>query len=317
MYKLALTFLFYHLMKLLLTGAFRATDKQIRQISDMGFDVSFLQYENDELPLPACDVDCVVCNSLFLHHNIDDFANLKLIQLTSAGLDRIPIDKISKHGIALYNARGVYSIPMAEWALCKVLDVYKGTTFALNCQSRRLWDKNRKMRELSGKEVAVLGAGNVGSEVAVRFKAMGANVTGYDIAVFDTPAFNTVKHITEFKTEVADYDIIIITLPLTNDTIALIDKKILAVLREDAVIVNISRGGVIEEAGLVDILRQRTDVTAILDVFESEPLSYENELWTMPNVIISPHNSFVSDGNAERLFNLVCENLSNFANAQL
>ena len=101
-------------MNLLLTGAFSYTEDQKKKLSTLGFEVFFMQQETEELPLSVKEIDATVCNGLFLHHNIDEFENLKLVQLTSAGLDRVPVAKMQEREIILFNARGVYSIPMAE-----------------------------------------------------------------------------------------------------------------------------------------------------------------------------------------------------------
>ena len=101
-------------MNLLLTGCFKYTEVQKEKLASLGFRIYFVQQEKEALPLAAAEVDATVCNGLFLSHNIEDFTNLKFIQLTSAGFDRVPVDYIKAKGIALHNARGVYSVPMAE-----------------------------------------------------------------------------------------------------------------------------------------------------------------------------------------------------------
>ena len=100
-------------MNLLITGAWNCTQEQLAEITGMGHRIFFLQQENDPLPLPCKDVEGVICNSLFLHHPIEKFRNLRYIQLTSAGFDRVPMDYIREKNIKIYNSRDVYSIPMA------------------------------------------------------------------------------------------------------------------------------------------------------------------------------------------------------------
>lgn len=303
-------------MNLLITGAFGWKPEQIQALRDLGLNVFFLQQEKDLLPIDAKDVDVAVCNGLFLHHPLSEFANLKYIQLTSAGFDRVPMDEVKERGIAIHNARGVYSIPMAEWAICKVLDVYKGTAAAIDFQRSRQWVKNRKMREIAGKNVAVLGAGNVGGEVAKRFKAFGASVIGYDIALFDNPLFDEIHLIEDFIPEAERYDIVVITLPLTDQTRGMIGREILEHMKFDTVMVNIARGAIIDSDALTDVLGKRKDLTAILDVFDIEPLPAESPLWNMPNVVVSPHNSFVGDGNNDRMFKVIYSNLSDKLNGK-
>lgn len=296
-------------MNLLLTGAFNYKPGQIEVLRKLGLNIYFLQYENEQLPIPANDIDAIICNGLFLYHELSEFTNLKYIQLTSAGFDRVPLEAINAHGIVIKNARGVYSIPMAEWAVCKVLDVYKGSANMINCQRTHTWAKNRSMKEITGKRVAILGAGNVGSEVSRRFKAFSATVIGYDITIFENSAFDQIRPIQDFITEACNYDIIIVTLPLTPHTRGLIGYEILKNLKTDAVFVNIARGAIVDTDALIDVLGYRHDITAILDVFDTEPLLEDSPLWDIPNIIVSPHNSFVSDGNNARMFDAIITNL--------
>ena len=112
-------------MKLLMTGAFNCTTEQKVNIENLGCEIMFLQMENEPLSEDMFTAEAIICNSLFLHNDIDKFPNLKFIQLTSAGLDRVPVEKINEKGIVLKSARGVYSIPMAEWTVSGVIALYK------------------------------------------------------------------------------------------------------------------------------------------------------------------------------------------------
>ena len=121
-------------MELLVTGAWKYTEDQLNKIRNMGHSVTVLQDETDDMPIPYESIEGVICNSLFLHHDISKFTSLRYIQLSSAGLDRVPLDYIKKHSIELHNARGVYSIPMAEFAIWGVLQLYKQGSFHHNCK---------------------------------------------------------------------------------------------------------------------------------------------------------------------------------------
>ena len=300
-------------MNLLLTGCFDYTSEQLNAISSLGYHVFYMKSEKyDVLPLPYEDVNATVCNYLFTVKDFEDFKNLKFIQLTSAGLDRVPVDKIKSKGCKLYNARGVYSTPMAEWAVFRVLERYKKGWFFKGEQENKSWTKNRELKEVYGTKIAIIGAGSIGGEVAQRFKAFGAIVDGYDIHTNQTGGFDNMLLIDSFKQNVAQYDVVILTAPLLPSTKGIISKDILESLKEQAMIVNISRGGLIDEKSLAEVLSVRKDLFAALDVFEQEPLSIESPLWTLSNVAISPHNSFVSNGNNERMFNVIYSNLKDF-----
>lgn len=298
---------------LLLTGCFSYTEKQFNKIQSLGYDIHFMQQESEKLPTEASHIDATVCNGLFLSHPIDEFTHLKFIQLTSAGLDRVPVDVIEKRQIKLFNARGVYSIPMAEWAVFRILEYYKQGCFFRQGQVDKQWKKHRGLCEIAGNKVAVLGAGSVGTEVAKRLQAFDAEIVGFDINTTSQPSyFDFIEPISSLQEHIGDFDIIIITVPLLPSTYHLLSEDMLMKLKDGAVLVNIARGGLIDETFLCSFLQKRPDVFAALDVFESEPLDVSSPLWGLRNVAISPHNSFVSNGNSKRMFDVIYHNLKNF-----
>lgn len=299
-------------MNLLLTGCFNYTESQKEKLASLGCRIHFMQQEKDSLPLATAEVDATVCNGLFLSHNIEEFSRLKFIQLTSAGFDRVPVDYIKTKGIVLHNARGVYSVPMAEWALFRVLEHYKHGWFLKNEQEHHRWTKHRGLRELSGNRVAVVGAGNVGQEVAKRFGALGCHVTGFDIHTNNTPFFDKMALTTSLLERVGAYDVIVVTAPLLPSTRGLISFDVMKGMKENAMLVNIARGGLIDQEALIAVFNQRKDLFAALDVFETEPLEEDSPVWKMENIAISPHNSFVSDRNNERMFEVMYQHLKDF-----
>ena len=299
-------------MNLLLTGCFQYSEKQLELLCALGYRVYFMQQEKESLPLSASEVDATVCNGLFLSHNIENFSRLKFIQLTSVGFDRVPIEIIKQKGISLFNAKGVYSIPMAEWAVFRVLEHYKQGMFFAQEQQKHRWSKHRGLLEIYGKKAAVIGAGNVGQEVAKRFQIFGAETTGFDIHTNPTVGFDYMELTEKLLNIIQKFDIVVITAPLLPSTKGLISREVLSKLKENAVLVNIARGALIDEKALCEVLSIRKDLFAALDVFEQEPLPSDSMLWKLENVAISPHNSFVSDGNNERMFHVMYQNLKNF-----
>lgn len=294
-------------MNLLITGAWQQAADHISEI-EKKHKVQFLQYEKDALPCDPDWVEGVICNGLFLSHPIEQFTNLRYIQLTSAGYDRVPMDYVGERGIKIHNARGVYSIPVAEFAVACVLCLYKNLPFFLGNKSTHTWEKKRSIQELYGKKVCILGCGSVGTECAKRFEAMGCTVYGIDPVVREHKNFFCIYHTDDVKDVLHKSDIVVITLPLTNQTRHMFDKKMLAELPDGVMLVNTARGALVETSALIDQLRSGR-ICAVLDVFEEEPLPEDSPLWNMENVIITPHNSFVGDGNAARLWEVIKENL--------
>lgn len=295
-------------MNILITGAWAEAKEYIPEIEGMGHKVMFLQQEKDALPCNPDWAEGVICNGLFLSHPIDEFTGLRYIQLTSAGFDRVPMDYVKEKNIEIHNARGVYSIPMAEFAVAGVLQLYKGLDIFKRQQQKREWSKRRDLRELNGKKVLIAGCGSVGTECARRFAAFGCHVTGIDELTRKKEPFREILPPACLEEELGEADILVLTLPLTEETKGLIGEKQLQLMKPDALLVNISRGGVIDEKALVREMKRIGG--AVLDVFEEEPLPEESPLWAMENVIITPHNSFVGDGNRERLADLIMRNVS-------
>ena len=296
-------------MNILITGAWSDAKKQIGQIEAMGHCTAFLQNEADALPCDPAWVEGVICNGLFLHHPIETFPKLRFIQLTSAGLDRVPMDYVQSRGIEIHSARGVYSAPMAEFAVCGVLQVYKQAAFFRENRNKHLWEKRRDLRELTGKTVVIVGCGSVGTECARRFRAFGCRVIGVDLYPRRDASFDEILPLTALDATLPAADVLVLTVPLTDETRGLINAPRLAAIKSDAVLVNISRGAVVDEAALTVHLQTHHDFAAVLDVFEQEPLPETSPLWALPNVLLTPHNSFVGSENSARLLQTILSSL--------
>ena len=295
-------------MNFLITGAWQQAREYITQFEEQGHHVVFMQFEKDELPCEYDWVEGVICNGLFLTHPIEKFVNLKYIQLTSAGFDRVPMEYIQKREIRIYNARGVYSVPMAEFAIGGVLQLCKQSKFFYEKQKEHRWEKHRGIMELYGKTVCIVGCGSVGTECAKRFKAFGCRVVGVDKYIREDESYERMISLEKFEKILSEANVLVLTVPLTEETKYLLNGKKLALMKKGSVIVNIARGMIVEERALVKALSSNL-AGAVLDVFEEEPLKENHPLWEMENVILTPHNSFVGDGNAKRLADVILENL--------
>ena len=288
-------------MKLLITGAWNDGKNHIAELEAMGHTVVFLQQESGALPCPAEEIEGVICNGLFLYHSLENFTALRYIQLTSAGYDRVPLEKIRERGIDLHNAGDVYSIPMAEFAVGGVLQLYKRFGAFRENQKLCRWEKLRDLQEIAGKTVCIIGCGNVGQACAKRFAAFDARVVGITAHPREIDGFETIYGAGQMEDVLWESDIVVLTLPLTEETCHLINEHRLRAMKDTAVLVNISRGGVVDTQALIKALEEEWISGAVLDVFEEEPLPAGSALWRMENVILTPHNSFVGQGNAQRL----------------
>lgn len=283
-------------MNLLITGAWQGAQDHIAEIEAMGHQVRFLQWEKDEIVDPDW-VEGIICNGLFLYHALSSFPKLKYIQLTSAGFDRVDMDEVKRRKIEIHNARGVYSTPMAEFAVAGVLNLYKKLDEFHKQQERHEWKKIREIRELSGKRVVIVGCGDVGTECAKRFKALGCEIVGVNRTVREIDGFDRVESLESIDTEIENADIVVVCIGLSDETRGLVKAK---KMRPDAVLVNISRGGTVDLDG--------AECQMVLDVFDEEPLGASNPLWDKD--IITPHNSFAGEGNGKRLWKEIEKNLN-------
>lgn len=293
-------------MNILVTGAFQLNSEELAELEAAGHKV--FTHPDERTPVEHPErYEAVVCNGLFLHNPIERFTNLRRIQLTSAGLDRVPLDYIRARGIQLHNAAGVYSGPMAEFAIGGILQLYKQSRFFAANQARHKWEKHRGLLELPGKRVCILGCGDVGREIAKRLRAFGCHITGVNRTVRKMPDFDEVLPLDALPEAAAACDILICCIALTPKTRGIVSKAVFDRLPADAVFVNIARGALADEAALTAWLQSGGH--AVLDVFEEEPLPETSPLWDMENVILTPHNSFVGDGNRARLWETISKAL--------
>lgn len=293
-------------MNVLVTGAFQLNSEELAVLESAGHKVFTRPDERAPVEQPE-RYEAVVCNGLFLYNPIERFTSLRLIQLTSAGLDRVPLDYVRAHGIELHNAAGVYSVPMAEFAIGGILQLYKQSRFFAENQAQHKWEKHRGLLELSGKRACILGCGDVGREIAKRLKAFGCHVTGVNRTVRVLPDFDGVLPLDKLTEAVVACDILVCCIALSPETRGIVSEEIFDCLHDGAVFVNVARGALTDEAALTKWLQNGG--RAVLDVFEEEPLPQISPLWDMENVLLTPHNSFVGDGNRTRLWETIKENL--------
>ena len=293
-------------MNVLVTGAFQLNSEELAALEAAGHKVFLHPDERTPVEQPE-RYEAVVCNGLFLYNPIGSFTNLRLIQLTSAGLDRVPLDYVRAHGIELHNAAGVYSVPMAEFAIGGILQLYKQSRFFAANQAQHKWEKHRGLLELSGKRVCILGCGDVGREIAKRLKAFGYRITGVNRTVRVLPDFDEVLPLDKLAETAAACDILVCCIALTPETRSIVSEEIFGRLHDGVIFVNVARGALADEATLTKWLQ--SGGRAVLDVFEEEPLPESSPLWNMENAIVTPHNCFASDGNRARLWAVISTRL--------
>ena len=300
-------------MNILITPAADLTKEQINTLERdhrlFFIDTELVPLKDQDISFDPEIIDGIICNFFFLHNEAGSLPNLRFVQATSAGLDRIPVDELRKKGVPIFNAQDAYSVPMAEWAVAKTLEILKDSRSFYEKQKEHHWEKKRDIRELAGLHAVICGFGNAGRQIAKRLKAFDVNICSMDIVEDVSGLSDKCIAPEDLKCCIGDADLLYITLPLLEDTYHMIDAGMLELMKDDAVIVNVSRGPVIDQAALYGFLKSGKFAGAALDVFESEPLESDDPYWDLPNVFITPHNSFVGCGNRDRLFKVYCTNI--------
>ena len=221
----------------------------------------------------------------------------------------MPLDTLRARGIALFDARGAYSPAIAEFVLGGVLQLYKCAPQFRQQQTQHVWQQMRTLRELTGQTVCIVGAGSIGTECARRFRAMGCRVIGLCRHPKESPDYDAQYPVSALDSVLAESDVVILTLPLTEESRGLFDAARIARMKPGAVFVNVSRGPIADSSAVAEALRSGQLSGAVLDVFETEPLPADSPLWDAENLILTPHNSFSGNLNGERLFGILSENL--------
>ena len=242
--------------------------------------------------------------------DISKMKNLKYIQLGSTGFDQVPIDKIINRDIVLCNNKGGYSIPISEWIVSIILQIYKNSKGFYNKQDKKQWICDYGISELYGEKIGFLGTGTIALESAKRLKAFGVEIWGCNTDGRNIKYFDKCFSINDIDEIFINCDIVVSTIPYTKDTYKIIDESKFKLMKEKSSFINVGRGKVVNEEDLIKYANKFRGIA--LDVFQDEPLSEDSKLWDLENIIITPHNSWVSEQNSLRSFNLFFNNLKKF-----
>jgi D-2-hydroxyacid dehydrogenase (NADP+) len=250
----------------------------------------------------------------FVPEKLDKLPKLRWLQSFWAGYNTLDLEYIRKRNITLCNAKDIYSVPIAEDVICKIL-MHNTNAFAyLKSQKDHKWDLSQRRRNLQGQTVGLIGTGSIATEIAKRLQGFGVKIIGYKRNPVSTlPYYDEIhsgKRGLDYVMSNSDY--IVVTADLNKETYHIINKANLKLMKETASIINIARGSIINQNDLTEALKNKTISYAGLDVFEVEPLPEEDELWDLENVYITPHASGTVKENKKRLADLIIANIQRF-----
>ena len=236
------------------------------------------------------------------------------LQTFNAGLDDPFYENIAGRGVRICNS-SAQGVAISEYVLGQVMSVLQPIQDQRRMQAEREWAITR-FREISKTQWLIIGFGPIGQEVAKRVKAFGAEVSVIRRTQKAPNNIDRAGTTADLPAFLPHADVIVIACPLNASTRNLVNAKFFGHVRDGAIIVNIARGPIVDDAALIDALDSGRVGTAILDVFHTEPLPANDPLWAHPNVRMTPHTSFAGDGVQDRWDKLFLDNLPRYVNGE-
>jgi phosphoglycerate dehydrogenase-like enzyme len=297
--------------KIAVWSAFSGTPTDLHK--NLVDDLIVVPKDDSELAM-AADAECAIGtnNGSRVRKLLEAAPQLRWYHSVGAGVeDLVGVREFRDRGITLTNNSGSYDIQIAEHALAFILAAAKRLHVYRDQQARRNWKEHRQ-DEVRGATLVVYGVGSIGAEIARLGAALGMHVIGVRRRVEPVEGVERIVPPELLEDVAAEADYLAIAAPLTRATRGAISKDVIARMKKTAWIVNIARGAIVDEEALVEALRAGRLGGAGLDAFTTEPLPADDPLWTLDNVMISPHSSNSSPHVRERTLALFTENLRRF-----
>jgi phosphoglycerate dehydrogenase-like enzyme len=244
-------------------------------------------------------------------HVLEKATNLKWIQALGTGVDGITDRPALRAGVLVTNLRGLHGASVSEAALASMLALARNLPRAVRSQVAGRWDRF-PVTLLKGAKVGILGVGAIAEELAPRCSALGMNVIGITSAKREVSGFAAMRGRDELLAVVPDLDFLVLLTPFTPQTRGIVNARVLAAMKRSAFLVNVARGGIVDEPALIEALREGTIAGAGLDVFAEEPLPEGHPFYSMENVIVTPHMAGFHAGYPAEALPVVEENIRHF-----
>lgn len=270
-----------------------------------------LSFKVDDLNLD--DVEMAIASRAFAKLLLaESREKLKVIQLTSAGFEGVDTQLAKERGITICNAANVYNVGMAEFVVYGMLMRAKRYNHSIKNRCLRPFRNYHYITELAGKTVGILGAGNIGQQIAKRLEAFDMHVLGYDLKTDDRPHFERVYNQGNLQEFLAGCDYIVNCMPLFKSTEGMLNKSWFDQMKDDVTIVNVGRKKIICDSDLISFLKSHKEATAILDMFEKIPNPITNPYRRLSNVLVLPGVTAISQEIDSKLENLCRTNIRLF-----
>ncbi|HII60390.1 D-2-hydroxyacid dehydrogenase [Pyrococcus horikoshii] len=268
-------------------------EKAIQVLKDAGLEVIYEEYpDEDRLVELVKDVEAIIVRSKpkVTRRVIESAPKLKVIARAGVGLDNIDVEAAKEKGIEVVNAPAASSRSVAELAVGLMFSVARKIAFADRKMREGVWAKKEAMGiELEGKTIGIIGFGRIGYQVAKIANALGMNILLYDPYPNEERAKEVNGKFVDLETLLKESDVVTIHVPLVESTYHLINEERLKLMKKTAILINTSRGPVVDTNALVKALKEGWIAGAGLDVFEEEPLPKDHPLTKFDNVVLTPH----------------------------
>ena len=246
--------------------------------------------------------------------------NIRWIQASSAGVEWMPnVPELAERGITVCNTRGAHATTIAEHTMGMLVFLTRGFGPLHKAQQRHEWGvpEGTRLVGLVGLKMGIVGLGNIGRQIARRAAAFDMDVSAVDVNPMEKPDYVTDLQLMDgMPALLRDSDVVVVTVPITAQTRGMIGPDELALLKQDAFFIVISRGGIIDEPTLIRMLEEGKLAGAALDVAATEPLPADDPLWDAPNLFITPHSSPSSVQTTSNVRHIMRENLKRFLNGE-
>lgn len=237
---------------------------------------------------------------------------LKWVQALGTGVDNISDVPTLGEDVVVTNMHGIHGAPVSEAAISLMLAMSRDLPLYSRQQQNSVWLRPRAPALLEGKTVGIFGIGAIAQSLAPRLKALGMKVVGISSAVRSVDGFDEMVHRDNFFDIAGSLDHLVLLTPLTEQTRNVIGREALAAMKPTSFLINLARGGVVDEAALVEALTNGQIAGAALDVFTVEPLPSEHPFWSMENVLITPHTGGFNDAYPKLALPTLLENIRRF-----
>jgi D-2-hydroxyacid dehydrogenase (NADP+) len=244
-------------------------------------------------------------------HVLEKGKSLKWIQALGTGVDGIVDRPPFRSGVLVTNMHGLHGDSVPEAAIMLMLALARDLPRAMRQRNARKWDRYPS-RLLKGKTVGIFGVGAIAKSLAPKCKSFGMNVIGITSAVRGVEGFDRMVRRDDLESVVGELDFLVLLTPYTRETHGIVGERVLAAMKPSAFLVNLARGGIVDEDALERALREKRLAGAALDVFATEPLPESHPFWSMDNVIVTPHLGGFHDQYAEEALPTVVNNFRKF-----